>query len=328
MRFVKILDSLLLLTVVALSMLGLETLLRNHTRTGAAVPHYDHIFVLVEENHNFETIIGNTAAPNINRLAQTYGLATNYTAVADPSAPNYVALIGGSDYGIADDNPYYTHTISNPSLVEQLEGAGLSWTAYLRGLPYPGYMGTCFPVKCGGTPDQDALYASKHNGFPYFAHIQNSRAEQVHMVPGAQLEADIASGNVPNFGFIVPDQCHDMHGSPPFCIDSANPGATPDQILVNQADTYAGNLANEFLNASWWTRGNNAFVITWDEGDTPQNRVVTIVITSHGPRGVKDGASYNHYSLLLTVEDSFGLSCLQHACDSTVHPMTPLFAIS
>jgi len=64
--------------------------------SGASIPHYNHIFVIVEENHGFIQIIGNSAAPVINSLAKTYGLATDYTGVADPSAPNYVALIGGN----------------------------------------------------------------------------------------------------------------------------------------------------------------------------------------------------------------------------------------
>src|ERR1700733_6046754 len=81
-----------------------------------AVPAYDHIFLVIEENHGFGQIIGNPNAPNLNALAQTYGLATSYYSVADPSAPNYVALLGGDFFGIADDNAYYLHFVDKPNL--------------------------------------------------------------------------------------------------------------------------------------------------------------------------------------------------------------------
>jgi phosphatidylinositol-3-phosphatase len=63
-------------------------------------PRYDHVFLLIEENHNYNQIIGNPAAPEINALARDYGLATRYSGVADPSGPNYVAMLGGSAFGI------------------------------------------------------------------------------------------------------------------------------------------------------------------------------------------------------------------------------------
>src|SRR5262249_37538168 len=79
-------------------------------------PRYDHIFLIIEENHGYKDIIGNKFAPNINRLARQYGLAARSFSTADPSAPNYVAMLGGSDFGIANDNGYYLHTVDSPSL--------------------------------------------------------------------------------------------------------------------------------------------------------------------------------------------------------------------
>ncbi len=327
MRFAKFVGSCTLLVIV-MSVLTSGGISYARATASTKLPHYDHVFVVVEENHTYASIIGNPAAPIINRLAQQYGLATNYTAVADPSAPNYVALIGGNFYGIADDNAYYTHTVTNPSLVDQLEGAGLTWKGYFQSLPYAGFMGTCFPARCGGVPDSDPLYASKHNPFPYFAHIQNSLKEQRKMVPDTQLDQDLATGHVPNFSFIVPDLCHDMHGAPPYCLDSGNTGDPVDNILVSQGDTYFGNLVKKITSSSTWSRGNNAIVLTWDEGDLPTDPIVTLVITNHGPESIKDNTSYNHYSLLLTIEQVFGLSCLQHSCDQGVKPLAPLFANS
>src|SRR5215470_656941 len=103
----------------------------------ATVPHYDHIALIVEENHGFTDVIGNPHAPNLNRLANTYGLATQYFGTSDPSAPNYVAMLAGSDFGIADDNPFYLHRVDAPSLMDQMDAAGLTWKGYFQSMPYP-----------------------------------------------------------------------------------------------------------------------------------------------------------------------------------------------
>ena len=97
----------------------------------SAVPHYDHIFVIVEENHGFSDVIGNPAAPNLNALANQFGLATGYFGISHPSEPNYVALLGGNTFGVNSDNPYYTNAVSRPSLIQQLDRANISWKAYL-----------------------------------------------------------------------------------------------------------------------------------------------------------------------------------------------------
>ncbi len=77
------------------------------TSLDSDMPRYAHIFVIVEENHAYNQVIGNPKAPNINRLAQTYGLATKYYGVVHPSEGNYIALLGGSTFGIHDDDAYY-----------------------------------------------------------------------------------------------------------------------------------------------------------------------------------------------------------------------------
>src|SRR5256885_1021551 len=189
----------------------------------AADGHYDHIFVIVEENHGYSDVIGNPAAPNLNALASQYGVATNYDAVAHPSEPNYVALLGGSPFTVADDNAYYVNQVAAPSLISELDQAGISWRAYLQGLPHPGYQGICYPANCNGAPDKDPLYVSKHDGISNFT-TSHSAADWSRQVPMGQLSGDLASGHVPAFSWVIPDECHDQHGDPPFCIDSGNPG--------------------------------------------------------------------------------------------------------
>ena len=303
----------------------------------ASASHYDHMFVLVEENHGFSDVIGNPAAPNLNALAQKFGLATAYYGVSHPSEPNYVALLGGNTFGVSSDNPYWMNRVNKPSLITQLDQAGISWKAYLEALPYPGYQGICYPAKCNGAPDSDPLYVSKHVAIQNFAGSLNP-VDWSRQVPIEQLNTDLSTGNVPAFSYVIPTECDDMHGDPPYCLDSGNPGDPQDQHLVAQGDTYLGNVVSSITHASFWAKGNNAITIVFDEGDDNGGccdgrpgggQVATVVVTSHGPRGARDPGRYNHYSLLSTLQQNFGLGCLEFTCDTArVTPMTPLFHVT
>jgi len=321
------------------------------------IPRYNHIVEIMMENTSFSTIIGNSFAPNINALASKYGLATDYFGVTHPSEPNYVANVGGSFFGIQDDNQFYCtpalastdpncagttvdHTTSAPNLATQLTAAGKTWKGYFQSLPPVPSTGI---VKTGPNANgpyafkwpsnTDALYASKHNPFVNFTGTQDALA---NMVPDTQLGADLATGDLPNFSYIVPDQCHDMHGIAP-CGD--------ENGLIAAGDAYVGTTVSMIMHSQVWKRGTNAIVVTWDEDDFSDEgqpgtgccgadpgggHVVTIVITNRSHHHVADNTPYNHYSLLRSFEDAFGLPCLQNACDAQhgVKPMTPLFAPS
>lgn len=292
----------------------------------AALPRYQHIFLIVMENHDYDDIIGSKQAPHLNALANRYGLATNYWAVTHPSEPNYIAMLGGSFFGVIDDNSYQQNAINSAYLGSQLEAARLSWKSYQQALPSVGFTGET------ATSGHNA-YASKHNPFLNFLtyYPANQRAaELANNVPDTQLVTDLANGAVPNFSFITPGLCNDMHGDP-VCGN--------DDLLIGAGDTYAYATVNQIMASSIWSQGNNAIIITWDESTPgvsfgPGNivadggHVPTIVITSHGPRGVKDNTAYNHYSLLLTIQDAFDLDCLKNSCPTKggVQPMQALLA--
>src|SRR5215469_8898327 len=159
----------------------------------ATAGHYDHVFVIVEENHGFTDVIGNSAAPNLNALASQYGVATSYFAVSHPSEPNYVALLGGSTFTVASDDAYYVNRVAAPSLITELDQAGISWKAYLQGLPHPGYQGICYPANCNGAPDRDPLYVSKHNAIGNFT-TSRSAIDWSRQVPIGQLARDLRRG--------------------------------------------------------------------------------------------------------------------------------------
>jgi hypothetical protein len=295
--------------------------------TGQSFPRYDHVFLVIMENEGYQQVIGNSYAPILNALAGDYGLATNYRGVADPSEPNYVAMLGGDFFGISSDDPYWFqgHTISAANLMSQLEQAGLSWKGYFQNMPYPGYRGYCYPDKCNGIPDADTQYVSKHNGIVNFANLQTP-TELAKMFPFTQLSADLAAGRVPSFSYIVPDECDDMHGAPPWCVDSDNTNTVQQSWLIAHGDKFVGDVVNQITSSSIWQSGRNAIIITFDEGTTATSQVATIVITNHGPRGVTDNTSYNHYSLLASLQQTFGLGCLLNSCTAT--PMAPLFEIT
>jgi phosphatidylinositol-3-phosphatase len=319
-----------------------------------AIPRYNHIIEIMMENTSYSTIIGNSVAPNINALASKYGLATDYFGVTHPSEPNYVANVGGSYFGIQDDNQFYCtpamastdpncagttvdHTISAPNLASQLTAAGKTWKGYFQNLPPIPSTGVVVtgvnangPYSFKWPSNTDALYASKHNPFVNFTSTQGALSD---MVPDTQLGTDLATGNLANYSLVVPDQCHDMHGI-------AACGDTNE--LISTGDTYVGQLVTEITHSAVWQHGLNAIVVTWDEDDFSDQgqpgtgccaadigggHVPTIVITNDSHHHVADSTPYNHYSLLLSMERAFGLPCIANACDSKdgVVPMTPLF---
>jgi hypothetical protein len=238
-------------------------------------------------------------------------------------------MVGGNSYGIVDDNPYTTHKINQPSIVDQLEGAGLSWKGYFQNMPVAGYTGTCYPTT------GPCLYASKHNGFVNFAHVQNNPAEMSNLVPDTNLGDDLANGTVPNFAFIAPDQCHDLHGIGGTCTDG---------LLSQQTDAYLKTTVDEIMNSKVWQQGTNAIVINFDEGTTSLGccdanpgggQVATVVIGNHQQHPLQDATPYNHYSLVATLQAAFGLGCqfngtpVGFTCDSANGdvPMAPLFSL-
>jgi hypothetical protein len=316
------------------------------------IPHYQHIVEIMMENTSFSTIIGNTNAPQINALANQYGLATNYYGVTHPSEPNYVANIGGDYFGIQDDNQFYctpslastdpycagttvNHTVSAPNLATQLTAAHLTWKGYFQSLPAVPSSGLITsgpnangPYTFKSPSNANALYASKHNPFINFTSTQGALA---NMVPDTQLATDLATNQLPNFSLVVPDQCHDMHGTS---------SCTDPNGLIAAGDSYVGATVQAITSSREWRWGNNAIVVTWDEDDYSDSgqpgtgccgttvgggKVVTIVITNHHQRPIQDATAYNHYSLLKTYEQAFGLPYLAHAGDTVVPAMAPLF---
>jgi hypothetical protein len=305
-------------------------------RNGAAsaVPRYQHIAVILFTAHGYPSILGNSYAPTFNRLAKEYGLASRYYATSDPDVADMLAVLTGKTYSVNDGIPYWDQQLKVPSLLSQLTAAHLTWKEYAQSMPYAGYLGDCYPLRCLTT---DTLYNQvQFNSVPDLASVAGNPAQARNMVPAAQLATDARDGKLPNFSFIDPNECADMHGGPPWCEDSPNfLHQQNDNRLVSAGDSYLRQVTGEIMSGPQWRKGNNAIVASFAEGSSHagccdanpgDGHVFTVVITSHGPRHLTDPTPFNHYSLLSTIQHAFGLGCLNFTCDTAhVAPMAKLF---
>jgi hypothetical protein len=308
-----------------------------------AAPAFSHIYEIMMENTNYEDIIGNTAdAPYINYLANTYSFAANYYGVTHPSEPNYVASIAGDFFGLHADDP--TQRFDAKNLVDQLEAKGLTWATYQQGLPSVGSTVNQYPATGSG------LYVRKHNPFTLMNDILNNPTRMQNIKPLDALATDLNSGHAPNYAFIVPDQCHDMHGigngaayNDPNCTYPAN--FVLNHYLIQQGDAAIKSLVTTIMTSKGWTP-DSVIAITWDEnessGATNATRGyasatgccaspagegggrVPFILVTNTPQHTVSLHPYNHYSLLATIENNWGLGCLANTCSSAVQPMTDL----
>jgi len=303
------------------------------TDAAVQVPRYNHVFVIMDTSEDYNSIFHYKFAPTINRLARQYGLASKYFTVTDPLAANIMAVLTGSDFKVSGSLAYWDQQIHATSLLSQLDSAHKSWKEYIQNLPYPGYLGNCYPMFCQIT---DSLYNQpQFNSLPDLASVVDNPSEARKMVPDTEITTDARHGRLPNFGFIVPNECSEMHGGPPWCEDSSNTLHQQDgNDLISAGDSYIGRVTKEIMSGPQWRHGNNAIILTLAEGDATAGccdvkkgtgHVLTVVITSHGPRHLVDATPFNHYSLLRTIEDALGLHCLRHACDKVLVPMAKLF---
>lgn len=243
--------------------------------------YFQHIFIILEENNGYSSIIGNPNASYINSLIKQYSLLTNYYATDHPSLPNYLELTSGTNGGITNDcNPAAVCNISVSNLADELESHNLTWKEYAESMP-----SNCYLYNFGN-------YATKHNPFVYYKDITtNINRCRSHVVPYSQMQIDLSSTDTtPDFAFITPNLCNDMHN-----------------CSINIGDNWLSQNVPIILKSKAFTEENSLLIITWDESDGGNNHVATLLI---GP-SVKPGSTlsglYNHYSLLHTVEVNWGL---------------------
>jgi hypothetical protein len=232
------------------------------------------------------------------------------------------------------------------SIADQLVAKHKSWKTYQESLPSvaPGVFGITYsdgafsnlsPVAVFGPGPIQKLYAVKHDPFAYFQNIELGENDELSLAQVTDFDgpdglwADLQSREEwPNFAFIVPNQCHDMHGfvsgGTPICSAST---LAESAFLISEGDAEVAKLVNGIKATEAWARGRNAIVLVWDENDfsNAANRVVMLVETNYASNGRKSNHPYDHFSLLRTLQAGFGLPCLNHSCDSTSTVMNEMF---
>jgi hypothetical protein len=273
--------------VATLGGIGTQPALAVATRT---VPAFDHIYVVVMENHELGSIVGNRHAPFINGLVHDFGLATHYTAVAHPSEPNYMALFAGGTMGIHGDGVFH---LDGRSIADQIETHGRSWHVYAQDYP-----GDCSQAVLHAGHGVDFVgargtYARRHEPAISFNAIANDPTRCAHITSLASFDPAAA-----DFELVVPNLINDMHDG-----------------SIARGDAFLNAFVPHITSSADFA--NSLLVITWDEGSTSLGgggRVATIIVSAHGKAGFRSVVHHDHYSLVHTIQDAWGLGCLRHTC--------------
>jgi hypothetical protein len=275
-------------------------------QAGSALPRStsSHMLVLLMENEEDTSVLGNPAAPYANALAHRYGLATQSFAVAHPSLPNYLALTSGSTQGITSDCTECHVQARN--IVDQLEAAHISWKAYMEDQP-----ASCFRGSGAGG------YARKHNPFIYYDDIAGAPRRCGKIVGFGALATDLRHGRLPTYAWISPNLCDDGH-----------------DCGVGGGDRFLARAMPALLHA---LGPHGLLVLTWDEGSSDRGccgtgvqggHIVTILAGPDVRHGAREAQPIDHYGVLGTIEEALGLPPLGGAADPRSGRLTALFAHS
>ncbi len=248
----------------------------------STVPQYSHVVVVMEENHSYSDIIGDTtAAPYMNSLATGGALLTSSYAVSHPSEPNYLALFGGSTFGLSSDKcPVSEGTKAN--LGSELLGAGFTFKGYSEGLP-----------KTGSTVCTSGEYARKHSPWVNYSNVPTSDS-----LPFTSFPSSTNYASLPTVSFVIPNLRDDMHDG-----------------TIAQADTWLKSKLSAY--ATWAKSNNSLLIVTWDEDDyTENNQIPTIFYGADVTTGKYD-ETVNHYNLLATLEQMYGLAKVGSSSSAT-----------
>jgi phosphatidylinositol-3-phosphatase len=342
---------------LALSIAAIAASLCLAPPAGASLPPVRHVFVVVLENKNYDESFGpNSVAPYLSKELTAKGqLLEQYYGTSHNSLGNYISLVSGqaANPQTQADCQIFTDMLPGvvggdgqaigsgcvypkgvPSLPDQLDAKGLSWKGYMQDMGKPcrhPAIGQQDPTQSAKVGDQ---YAARHNPFVYFHSIIDDTARcNAGDVPLESLPVDLASASTtPSFSLIVPDLCEDGHDAP--CVDG-RPGG------LQSADAFLQRWVPEILAAPAMRHG--MLIVTWDEANlqeasaccgeqtgpnTPMPGIVgpgggrtgTIVISPYVQPGTRNQTPYNHYSLLRSVEDLFGLQHLGFAASKGLKP--------
>jgi hypothetical protein len=238
--------------------------------------------VVIMENTSDSTLVGSSSAPYINSLISQGASFSDSHAITHPSEPNYLALFSGSTQGVTSDAcPLSFGNTAN--LASQVIAAGLTFTAYSENLPSAG--STVCSAGISG-------YARKHDPWVNFSNVPAADQQPFTAYPSTNY------ASLPTVSFVVPNLCDDMH-----------------DCSVQTGDTWLKNNIDGYL--QWARTHNSLLILTWDEDDssTSANQILTVFV---GPM-VRQGTyaeTIDHYNVLHTIEDMYGLSAIANAAST------------
>src|SRR5215469_18215964 len=260
----------------------------------AQVPQSRHVWIITEENHSYESVIGNTGMPYFNSLVAKYGLATQYYSEQHNSISALMWLVAGQP--ITGNNQTTTCYGAN-NIARQLIAKGYSWRSYQEDLPYAGFTGISY-----------ANYVRRHNPIIDFTDTC-ATGQKTNSVPFNELATDIATHATPNYAYITPN-----------LVDDAHNGTLP------AADYWLSKHVPAILALPEFQPGGDGILfVVWDEADLGGNggldnrctstlksgcggRVATLVIGPQVKHGYKSSVRYDHANLLRTICDALGFS--------------------
>jgi hypothetical protein len=269
-----------LLRVILGAALAVSTLAPVVASAATTPPRFDHVVLVMEENHSYNEIIGSSSAPYINSLASQGASFTNSVAIEHPSEPNYLDIFSGSNQGVTDDS--CPHTFSANNLGNELRTAGLSYSSYSESLP-----------SAGSTVCTSGNYARKHNPSVNFSDLPASTNLRFSDFPTSANYS-----NLPTVSLVDPNLQNDMHDG-----------------TIKQGDTWLQSNMDAY--AQWAKTHNSLLIVTWDEDDSSQsNQIPTLFVGANVTAG-SYSERINHFSVLRTLEDAYGLGHLGSSASAT-----------
>ena len=275
-----------------------------------------HVALIIMENRNYSSVIGSSAAPYFNSLVSKYGLATNYYANSEGSSlPDYFMLTVGDT---VTTTAGYTGSVTEDNVVRELTKAGKTWKVYAEDLPYAGDISR---VNAGTDSAGAPAYVYIHNPFVYLCDVNGSTpcpvsydpAQAMNVVPYTQLAKDLASGNLPDYMFIIPNNCDNTH-----------------DCSLSTGDTWLQNNVPQLLSNSAFQNGGGFLIITFDEsaGDTTNGggRVATLIAGTTVKAGYKSSTFYQHQSALRVMLKALGVFSYPNAA-ATAPDMDEFFSV-
>ncbi|HKS74471.1 MAG TPA: alkaline phosphatase family protein [Terriglobales bacterium] len=287
----------------------------------AQAPQSQHVYIVVEENHSFENVVGQM--PYLNGLAAQNVLLVNHYSNAHYSIPNYMFLTTGQSLTLNDGS---TATFNVDNIVRHLQTGGKTWKAYQEGIPSAGYLGGDWPSGCG-TAGNPCTYVRHHDPFAYLGDVANSSTEALNIVPFTQLSTDISGNSLPNYAFITPSEQHNGH----------------DSTLATADSWLQANIAPLLATAPFQPGGDGILIITFDEGATTDcrplascpplpevgggGRIYTVIIGPQLKQAYQSPTTVNHNSILRMMMQALGLGSTGYPGGAATAPdLTDIFA--